>query len=63
LFKGKFFELRQNKAADKFFDFLSLDHYELHMNMYFDCYLEVWNLKVGNRNHDHSKASSKQQSL
>jgi len=56
-------EFKQNKAVDKFFDFLSLDHYKLHMNQWFDCYLEVWNLEAGNWNHDHSKASSKQQSL
>jgi len=41
-------ELHQNKVVDKFFDFLSLDHYELHMNQWFDCYLEVWNLKARN---------------
>jgi len=39
-------ELQHNKAADKIFDFLSLDHYELHMNQWFDCYLE--NVESGN---------------
>ena len=56
-------ELKQNKAVDKIFNILSLDYFELHMNQWFDCYLEVWTLKAGNWNHDHNKASSKQQSL
>jgi len=38
----------QNKAADKFSIFFPWIITNLHMNQWFDCYLEVWNLKAGN---------------